>query len=65
MGPGVSFEAKDFIKKCLVTDISKRPQISEMLNHKWITTIEGIEVTNKVKIDIGNNLLTFKKADAF
>lgn len=62
---GVSFEAKDFIRKCLVTDIKNRPHISEMLNHAWIQGIEGIDVSSKVKIDIGNNLLTFKKADAF
>ena len=62
---GVSCEAKDFIRKCLVTDIKKRPQIAEMLEHSWIKNIEGIDLTNKVKIDIGNNLLTFKKADAF
>ena len=36
-----------------------------MLEHKWIKNIEEMEVSDKVKIDIGNNLLTFKKADAF
>lgn len=62
---GVSFEAKDFIRKCLITDINQRPHISEMLEHKWIKDIEQMEVSEKVKIDIGNNILTFKKADAF
>ncbi|KAM4828741.1 myosin-IIIa [Thomomys bottae] len=36
-----SAEFNDFISKCLIKDYEKRPTVSELLQHKFITQIEG------------------------
>ena len=43
--PGVSKIGKDFITKCLNSDTSSRPHISEMLEHPWIKNIEEMDVS--------------------
>uniref|UniRef100_A0A8C2V117 Myosin IIIA n=2 Tax=Chinchilla lanigera TaxID=34839 RepID=A0A8C2V117_CHILA len=39
-----SAEFNDFISKCLTKDYEKRPTVSDLLQHKFITQIEGKEV---------------------
>ncbi|XP_063637580.1 myosin-IIIa isoform X4 [Pan troglodytes] len=39
-----SAEFNDFISKCLTKDYEKRPTVSELLQHKFITQIEGKDV---------------------
>ncbi|XP_006871745.1 PREDICTED: myosin-IIIa [Chrysochloris asiatica] len=40
-----SAEFNDFISKCLTKDYEKRPTVSDLLQHKFITQIEGKDVT--------------------
>ncbi|XP_030796722.1 myosin-IIIa [Rhinopithecus roxellana] len=39
-----SAEFNDFISKCLTKDYEKRPTVSDLLQHKFITQIEGKDV---------------------
>ncbi|XP_025786044.1 myosin-IIIa [Puma concolor] len=39
-----SAEFNDFISKCLTKDYEKRPTVSDLLQHKFITQIEGQDV---------------------
>ncbi|XP_051006852.1 myosin-IIIa [Acomys russatus] len=39
-----SAEFNDFISKCLTKDYEKRPTVSDLLKHKFITQIEGKDV---------------------
>ncbi|XP_048223562.1 myosin-IIIa [Perognathus longimembris pacificus] len=39
-----SAEFNDFISKCLIKDYEKRPTVSDLLQHKFITQIEGKDV---------------------
>ncbi|XP_053428738.1 myosin-IIIa [Nycticebus coucang] len=39
-----SAEFNDFISKCLTKDFEKRPTVSDLLRHKFITQIEGKDV---------------------
>ncbi|EHB00818.1 Myosin IIIA [Heterocephalus glaber] len=39
-----SADFNDFISKCLTKDYEKRPTVSDLLQHKFITQIEGKEV---------------------
>ncbi|XP_077930210.1 myosin-IIIa [Halichoerus grypus] len=39
-----SAEFNDFISKCLTKDYEKRPTVSDLLEHKFITQIEGKDV---------------------
>ncbi|KFO18932.1 Myosin-IIIa [Fukomys damarensis] len=39
-----SAEFSDFISKCLTKDYEKRPTVSDLLQHKFITQIDGKEV---------------------
>lgn len=45
----VSKASKDFIKKCLEKDYSKRPQTKDLLNHEWFTKmIKEVQVEEHV-----------------
>ncbi|KAI5930850.1 Myosin-IIIa, partial [Manis javanica] len=39
-----SAEFNDFISKCLTKDYEKRPTVSDLLQHKFITQIDGKDV---------------------
>lgn len=50
----ISDDAKDFIKTCLAKNYNDRPQVSELLQHRWIKSLdEDVNVDEAVKINIG------------
>jgi serine/threonine protein kinase len=56
---GISKVAQDFIRKCLNSDIQKRPHIDEMLKHPWIEKIEEMDLSQEVQLDIAKNICSF------
>ena len=62
----VSPNAIDFIKKCLNKDYTKRPEVSELLNHSWIKEmVQEKTVSNNLQLEVGANLANFTKTSTF
>ncbi|XP_075409531.1 myosin-IIIa [Tenrec ecaudatus] len=59
-------EFNDFINKCLTKDYEKRPTVSDLLQHKFITQIEGKDVSLQKQlmefIDINQRMGNTEKA---
>ncbi|XP_077009619.1 myosin-IIIa [Tamandua tetradactyla] len=61
-----SAEFNDFISKCLTKDYEKRPTVSDLLQHKFITQVEGKDVMLQKQlmefIDIHQHMGSTEKA---
>ncbi|XP_038190783.1 myosin-IIIa [Arvicola amphibius] len=61
-----SAEFNDFISKCLTKDYEKRPTVSDLLNHQFITQIEGKDAMLQKQlmefIDVHQSLGSTEKA---
>lgn len=55
----VSQEAKDFICSCLKKTYTRRPQVSDLLDHPWMKVVETQKLDESVVLDIGKSLFNF------
>lgn len=63
--PRVSEDARKFIELCLIKDYTKRPQVSELLEHPWLKLVSKPTPDAEVELKIGGNLFEFQKTNAF
>lgn len=58
----ISSHAKDFIKKMLTFDPTKRPSAEQLLDHEWLKTATAQGKSGKVAKDLGAKLRNFRSA---
>jgi serine/threonine protein kinase len=61
-----SKDGLDFLRKCLDKNKTTRPDVQTLLQHKWLTQIQGETKVSKKKMDdFRYNLAAYKKCSDF